>query len=64
MTNQQIITTLKNTGFQTELLTDCVMVSLNRKVNTMEVEAALKFEVPIEMIIRSGKSVIVHGIDT
>ena len=64
MTNQQIANKLNQAGFEAEVLSDCVMVSLNRKVNTMEVEAALKFEVPIEMIIRSGKSVIVHGIDS
>ncbi len=59
MKTQQIAKTLKEKGFDTKVSGDFVTVSLNRPVNTMEVEAALDYEAPI--LGKSGKSVVVMG---
>ena len=42
MTTSQVAETLKSQGFKTEVLgDDTVLVSLNRKISTMEIQAAL-----------------------
>ena len=59
MTTKQIAKKLYNKGFKVKVTTDFVEVSLNRPVSTMEVEAALDYEVPI--LGKSGNAVMVLG---
>ncbi len=59
MTAKQIAKKLYDKGFDTKVSGDFVTISLNRPVNTMEVEEALNYEAPI--LGRSGKSVVVMG---
>lgn len=64
MSNQQIAATLKSKGFNVKATKSGVVVSLNRQINTMEVNAALGFDIPAGFIFRTGKSVLVTGYDS
>lgn len=59
MTAQQIAQKLYDKGFDTKVVNNSVIVNLNRKVNTMEVDIALDREERMSM--QSGNSVIVMG---
>ena len=64
MTNQEIYDTLKNQGFGVKLHKHVVEAYLDaRKLYRQEIEVALP-EVPDEMIIQSGDSVTIFGIDS
>ena len=61
MTTEQIANLLNQKGFQVSTHNHVVTVSLKRKVNIMEVEIALDFEVESCHIWRDGNVVKVLG---
>lgn len=62
MTSQQIAQTFKQVGFETKLYSNCVVVSLNRPISIMEVQAVV--DIPREVIRKSASNeVMIFGID-
>ena len=64
MTNKQIANELNSKGFSVTLYPSRVLVSLNRRLSTMEVRQALDWLMPSESVQRVGGKVAVYGIDS
>lgn len=60
MANQQIINKLRDSGFMARQQTNGIVVSLCGKVNAVEVEEALDYKVPKEIISERLNSVFVE----
>lgn len=62
MTTNEIITTLRNKGFQVEASRNGAFISLNRSISKMEVEIALDFEIEQEHFVRvNSETIFVPG---